>query len=447
MKWHTFFLLLGMLLVVGTAVRPHRSQALLVEQLIINEVDYDQPGLLDAEEFMELMNIGTSAADLAQYQILLVDGDTGLVYETITLPAVSLSPGDYYVVCRDQLLVPNCDQEFTGPIQNGAPDAVALLFGGTVLVDAVSYEGDTIAPYTEGSGVGLEDDGTAVMQSIARWPDDPGIPDTNQNNVDFSPRCATPGLPNVEQETDCAALFDPEIVVAVTAVPGSIPEPGGAVTLTVRIDNNGLLPVTLETLTDNNDQNLNGRGSCQTAQEIAAGGFHTCEYTAAISGEEGEQVVYAVTATAVDFFGHNATDTGQITVNVTRPLFWEIYLPVLLNPRIYGEPNNSCAEAYPLPLNQTLPFLAEDMDDWYLFDLPQAGTVRIHWLNFVPQEGQILLYRGQCDSRVFVANNGETAVNRVLDVGAQPADRYYIRIISDALNEQDEYTLRVQFAP
>lgn len=441
MKWWSLFLFCG-LMVVGTAVWGPRSQALVVEQLIINEVDYDQPGLLDLEEFIEIVNIGTSAANLAQYQVRLIDADTGLAYELIDLADGSLLPGEYYVLCRDQLLVPNCDQEFTGPIQNGAPDAVALLLGGAVLVDTVSYEGNTVAPYTEGSGVGLEDDGTAVMQGIARWPN--GV-DTNQNNVDFSPRCATPGLPNVAQSTDCISLFAPEIVVTLTAVPTSVPEPGGAVTLTIRIDNDGLLPVTLETLTDNNTQNLNGQGNCQTGQEIAAGGFYTCQYAAAIVGVDGDQVVRSVTATAVDFFSNSANDTGETAVSITAPIFWELYLPVLLRPRPHGEPNNSCAEAYPIPLNQTVPFLAEDDHDWYLFDLSQSGSITIYWQNFVPQEGQILLYRGDCDDLVFVVNNGETAVNRILDADVQPAGRYYIWIISDAPpNEQNAYTLRVQ---
>jgi len=80
--------------------------------------------------------------------------------------------------------VDNCDLD-DGPdinfIQNGAPDAVGLRNGAGELVDAVSYEGDTGAPYTEGSGSGLEDNPSGTG-SIARCPDGA---DTNQNNVDF----------------------------------------------------------------------------------------------------------------------------------------------------------------------------------------------------------------------------------------------------------------------
>jgi hypothetical protein len=440
MKWQLLFLVAG-LTIAGTAVWSHRSQALLVERLVINEVDYDQPGAPDAEEFIEITNTGDTAANLAQYQLQLVNGD-GEVYETIPLDAGSLAPGGYYILCRNQALVLNCNQEYAGPIQNDAPNAVALL-NGALLVDTVSYEGNTDPPYTEGSGVGLVDDGTAVMQGIARWPDGE---DTNQNNVDFSPRCVTPGLANLATNSGCESLFDPAIAVALTAVPHSVPEPGNTVTLTIRVDNNGLLPVSLESLTDNTAQNLNGQGSCQTGQNIAAGGYYSCHHAVMITGIEGDEVMRAATAVVTDQFSNSATDTGQTTITITERIRWDIFLPMVVRPLPYGEPNNSCHEAFALPLNQTRYFLAEDDNDWYVFELAQSGNLQIYWQNFVPQEGQMVLYQGQCDGLAFVANNGETAVNRVLDVGNRPAGRYYLWLINDAQpNTLDEYALRVQF--
>ena len=72
-----------------------------------------------------------------------------------------------------------------------------------MLVDTVSYEGDTVAPYTEGSGTGLEDPGTAGSDflGISRFPD--GV-DTDINNVDFSLRCITPGGANTVFSTNCS---------------------------------------------------------------------------------------------------------------------------------------------------------------------------------------------------------------------------------------------------
>ena len=174
--------------------------------VVINEIDYDQAGT-DTAEFLELKNTGGEAVDLSGWTVELVNGTGGgaAIYQTIALPAVSLAGGDYFVVCGNAANTPECDLDVTPDsnlIQNGAPDAVGLRDAGGVLVDAVSYEGDTGAPYTEGSGAGLEDDPGIDYSGISRLPD--GI-DTDQNNVDLSQRCSTPGAENTSSTTDCVS--------------------------------------------------------------------------------------------------------------------------------------------------------------------------------------------------------------------------------------------------
>ncbi len=165
-------------------------------QLVVNEVDYDQPGT-DTAEFIEIKNTGVTPVNLGSYKLDLINGSAGNLYLRIDLPNVSLAPGDYFVVCGNAANTPNCDLDHvidTALVQNGSPDAVAITLGGSV-IDTVSYEGDTIAPYTEGSGVGLED--PTVLSgsfSISRHPDGS---DTNSNNVDFVPTMSTPGAANV----------------------------------------------------------------------------------------------------------------------------------------------------------------------------------------------------------------------------------------------------------
>lgn len=176
-------------------------------ELVINEVDYDQPGT-DTAEFIEIKNNGSSAVSLDGWTLELVNGNAGgaAIYRTINLPAVNLPAGGYFVVCANAATVVNCDLDATPDtdfIQNGAPDAIGLLYNGT-LMDAVSYEGNTGAPYTEGSGVGLVDDGVNATQSISRCPDGS---DTNQNNVDFVLTGITPGASN-----DCASA-DPQLSI------------------------------------------------------------------------------------------------------------------------------------------------------------------------------------------------------------------------------------------
>ena len=163
-------------------------------QLVVNEIDYDQPST-DAAEFLEIKNVGTASADLGNVFVDLVNGNGTVVYASIDLPAVSLAAGDYYVVCANAATVANCDLDAspdTNFIQNGAPDAVALRQG-EALLDTVSYAGNTGDPYTEGSGEGLVDSSSDGGVGISRCPDGE---DTQQNNQDLELAAISPGATN-----------------------------------------------------------------------------------------------------------------------------------------------------------------------------------------------------------------------------------------------------------
>ena len=178
--------------------------------LVINEIDYDQPGS-DTAEFIEIFNpTEATSVDMRFYFIRMINGATDVPYRSFQLSETLLGPGDYFVLCGNNATVTNCDLDVspdTGLIQNGAPDAVALLRdpddpqGDFLIIDTVSYEGDTIAPWTETSGVGLVDStsGSAVM-SISRIPD--GL-DTDVNNTDFQQACVTPGEANSRTSCTC----------------------------------------------------------------------------------------------------------------------------------------------------------------------------------------------------------------------------------------------------
>jgi uncharacterized protein len=169
--------------------------AVVANDLVINEVDYDQAGA-DSAEFVEIFNNDSVAVDLASYSVQMINGNLGgaVQYRLFALPSVALAAGDAFVLCSNSATVINCDLDVTPDadlIQNGAPDAIALLFNGTV-IDTVSYEGDTGTPYTETSGVGLVDTAAGNM-GISRCPNGA---DTDVNNVDFSERVITPGTAN-----------------------------------------------------------------------------------------------------------------------------------------------------------------------------------------------------------------------------------------------------------
>ena len=186
--------------------------------LVINEIDYDQSGS-DNAEFLEIKNTGAIPVNLDPFDIELVNGSGGgaSVYQTIDLPDVNLAADAYFVVCADAATTINCDLEIISSIQNGSPDAVAIVQGSTI-IDAVSYEGDTGAPYTEGSGSGLEDDSGIDFAGISRFPDGA---DTDMNNVDLSLRCITPGSENLMAASACEEPV--EIILVINEVDADTP--------------------------------------------------------------------------------------------------------------------------------------------------------------------------------------------------------------------------------
>ncbi len=169
-------------------------------RLVINEIDYDQPGI-DMAEFIELYNAGGSAATLDGLNVVLVNGSDGGTYETIALSG-SLPPGGFALVAPATSMasapvgVPVF--RYMDSIQNGAPDCVKLVRASDgSLIDGVSYEG--MVPGCGEGAMGAPADrtrsmGVDVEGSIARIPD--GL-DTDDNALDFVfTTMPTPGAPN-----------------------------------------------------------------------------------------------------------------------------------------------------------------------------------------------------------------------------------------------------------
>ncbi len=120
-------------------------------RLVINELDYDQTAS-DITEFIEIHNASSASASLAGFQIVLVNGSTSTVYDTIDLsPIGSLAGGGYLVIAGPQVSVASGAMKLDpvwsqDQIQNGAPDGIALIDSVThTVVDALSYEGSVTA--------------------------------------------------------------------------------------------------------------------------------------------------------------------------------------------------------------------------------------------------------------------------------------------------------------
>ena len=123
----------------------------------------------------------------------------------------------------------------------------------------------------------------------------------------------------------------------------------------------------------------------------------------------------------------------------------EVYLPLIIKPYTYGEPNDECALAYQVELDQSYEFFPEDIDDWYVFTLMSSANVQIEVNNFVPAAGQMLVYSGSCNGLILIAQDGALAVDNLLDLGNLDAGTYAIWLINDGvLNETNAYSLTVQ---
>src|SRR5688572_17179433 len=120
--------------------------------VFINEIHYDNTGT-DAGEFVEIA--GPAGTDLSSYSIVLYNGAGGATYDTDALSGT----------------IPNQQDGFgtvslayaANGIQNGSPDGVALVQGGTTVIQFLSYEGPLTA--TNGPAVGLTSTDMGVAEN------------------------------------------------------------------------------------------------------------------------------------------------------------------------------------------------------------------------------------------------------------------------------------------
>jgi hypothetical protein len=122
-----------------------------VPQVVLNEIDYDQPGA-DAGGFVELFNAGRGTADLQGLALVFINGADGTEYLRIPLNG-SILAHDFRVVPVDA--------------QNGFPDGVALFdtIEGEV-IDALSYEGPIERAFIGSFAYSLVE-GTALPELVA----------------------------------------------------------------------------------------------------------------------------------------------------------------------------------------------------------------------------------------------------------------------------------------
>ncbi|GHA55584.1 hypothetical protein GCM10007389_03860 [Pontibacter akesuensis] len=120
----------------------------MAQQVFINEIHYDNDGT-DSGEAVEIA--APSGTDLTGWSLVLYNGSNNETYQTIPLtgavPASSISYGFLSVN--------------TPGIQNGSPDAIALVNAAGEVVQFLSYEGTLTAVNGPASGMTSEDIGVS----------------------------------------------------------------------------------------------------------------------------------------------------------------------------------------------------------------------------------------------------------------------------------------------
>jgi predicted extracellular nuclease len=125
--------------------------------VFINEIHYDNTGT-DAGEFVEIA--GPAGTDLSGYSIVLYNGANGLRYDTDALSGTIQDQQNGFGTVSFAYPV--------NGIQNGSPDGVALVQGGTTVIQFLSYEGPFTAADGPASGllstdIGVSEDGTEAL--------------------------------------------------------------------------------------------------------------------------------------------------------------------------------------------------------------------------------------------------------------------------------------------
>ncbi|MEO1491281.1 MAG: ExeM/NucH family extracellular endonuclease [Pseudomonadota bacterium] len=160
----------------------------------INEFHYDNEGG-DVGEFVEIAF--PTGFDLTGFTVALYNGSNGTVYDTLVAADGVLTDGPDGASFLVFALEPN-------GLQNGAPDAIALVDGDGVVVEFLSYEGSFAATDGPAAGltsvdIGVEESGaTPIGFSLQRA-------GTGTEAADFSfvaPQAETPGAANTGQVFD-----------------------------------------------------------------------------------------------------------------------------------------------------------------------------------------------------------------------------------------------------
>ncbi len=128
------------------------------------------------------------------------------------------------------------------------------------------------------------------------------------------------GNPAVATASASVTIIDvkPGLRLQKTAVPASLPEPGGAYDLVIAVTNESPVePLTLTTLVDDVLGNLDGKGDCSVPQTVAPLDTYSCSIPQTLNGNAGRSETDTVTATGEDNERNTVTKADGATFVIT----------------------------------------------------------------------------------------------------------------------------------
>jgi hypothetical protein len=249
---------------------------LIAQNAWINEIHYDNVGT-DAGEFLEVVIENPGNYSLADFSVVLYNGNNGASYNTLTLDqfTVGSTIGNFKIYWD------------TTVIQNGAPDGLALVYQGVVIAGQfLSYEGTLTAIDGPASGttsvdIGVAESGTtpvgsslqlsgtgATYASFAWQPEAPATRGAINNNQNLG------GAPNPEPTnypTSFSATPSP-FTINLTWIDATGAQLPATYLIKASTQNNIVAPVDGVPVAD--DGNLaDGSGALNVNQGVQAGAF------------------------------------------------------------------------------------------------------------------------------------------------------------------------------
>jgi len=176
-------------------------------KVFVNEIHYDNAGA-DANEGIEIA--GPSGTNLSSYALTLYNGSDNSALKTIKLSGIIPNQSNGFGTLFFSII----------PLQNGAPDGVALDNNGT-LIQFLSYEGtitaaDGVAVGNTSTDIGVAENGTTTVGHSLQ------LNGTGNNYEDFawsSPAASTYNALNTNQTFSATAAVNDLVITEVQLYP------------------------------------------------------------------------------------------------------------------------------------------------------------------------------------------------------------------------------------